>query len=186
VESEIPAEIMALLGPGEKIVWRGRPRPSVFMLRGLPNLAYGVTWAVLGAFWYHGSGGLGRYSAFEGWWKLTPLFSLPFILAGFSFFLYPIRLGARARRTWYLVTNRRVLTVELPRKQPPRVRVFTPENLAALQVTKRFDGFYDVVLTMRARENPQLKPRLEDGFFGVEKGEEAAAAIRALGGAALS
>jgi hypothetical protein len=178
VESEIPAEITALLAPGEKIAWQGRPRPSVFMLRGLPNLAYGVTWAVLGAFWYHGSGGLGRYSAFEGWWKLTPLFSLPFILAGFSFFLYPIRLGARARRTWYLVTDRRVLTVELSRKQPPRVRVFTPENLAALQVTKRIDGFYDIVLAMRARENPQLKPRLEDGFFGVGNGKSAAEAIR--------
>lgn len=186
MDLETPAEIMALLEPGEKIAWRGRPRPAVFMLRGLPNIAYGVTWAVLGAFWYHGSGGFGRYSVFEGWWKLTPLFSLPFILAGFSFFFYPIRLGARARRTWYLVTNRRVLTVELPGKQPPRVRVFTPENLATLQVMKRFDGFYDVVLSMRAQENPQLKPRLEDGFFGVENGGEAEAAIRSLGHAASS
>src|ERR1700721_1734133 len=105
----MPPEIAACLAPAEEVLWQGRPRPYVFILRGLPNIAYGVAWSVLGAFWYHGSGGIGQYSAFQGWWRLTPLFSLPFILAGFSFFLYPIRLGARARRTWYLVTDRRVL-----------------------------------------------------------------------------
>jgi hypothetical protein len=178
--TEIPEEISGLLAPDEKIVWQARPRPGVFMLRGLPNIAYGVTWSVLGAFWYHGSGGIGKYSAFEGWWKLTPLFSLPFILAGFSFFLYPIRLGARARRTWYVVTNRRVFTAELKPKEAPTLRVFSGENIAALQVVKRFDGTWDVVISKRAQDNPHLKPRLEDGFFGVVDGEEVARAIRDL------
>jgi len=176
----LPPEITALLAPGEKVVWHGRPRPSVFLLRGLPNIAYGVTWSVLGAFWYHGSGGIGQYSAFEGWWKLTPLFSIPFILAGFSFFLYPIRLGARARRTWYIVTDRRVFIAELRRNQPPQLRNFHAENLAALQVVKRFGHLEDIILSPRAQENPHLKPRLEDGFFGVKQGEPAAAAIRSM------
>ncbi len=169
-----------LLAPEEKIVWLAQPRPGVYMLRGLPNIAYGVTWSVLGAFWYHGSGGIGRYSAFEGWWKLTPLFSLPFILAGFSFFLYPIRLGARARRTWYVVTNRRVFTVEIVAPGAPATRIFSAENLEALQVVKRFDGSWDLILSRRAQENPHLKPRLEDGFFGIENGEQVADTIRSM------
>ncbi len=177
----LPPEITALLTPGEKVLWQGQPRPYVFMLRGLPNIAYGVTWSVLGAFWYHGSGGLGQYSAFQGWWKLTPLFSLPFILAGFSFFLYPIRLGARARRTWYLVTNQRIFSVEFqPKGQPPLIHFFNAESVAALHIVKRFDHLEDVILSRRTLENPHLKPKLTDGFLGVEKGEQAAEAIRTI------
>jgi hypothetical protein len=177
----MPPEIMACLVPGEKVVWSGRPRPYVFILRGLPNLAYGVTWGVLGAFWYHGAGGIGKYSAFEGWWKLTPLLSVPFILAGLSFFFYPIRLGALARRTWYIVTDRRVFIAEtgrsLRRNDSPHLRVFSTEEMAPPVVQKRSGGLEDVILTKRALVNPHLVPRLDAGFFGVENGEEAARAI---------
>src|SRR5580692_957985 len=102
--SALLPEIAAVLEPGENILWQGRPRPYVFMLRGLPAMFFGATWSILGAFWYHGAGGVGKYSAFEGWWKIVPLLSLPFIACGWSFFFYPINLGARARCTWYLVT----------------------------------------------------------------------------------
>jgi len=175
------SEITALLAPEEKILWSAQPRPAVFMLRGLPNIAYGVTWAVLGAFWYRGAGGIGHLSAFDGWWRLTPLFSLPFIFAGFSFFFAPIRLGARARRTWYLVTDRRVMWVEtVARKgEPPKFRVFGTDDIEALQFLKQRGGFESIVLARRAAENPHLQPRLEDGFFGLSDGEAALEAIRA-------
>jgi hypothetical protein len=148
------------------------------MLRGLPNIAYGVTWGVLGAFWYHGSGGIGRFSAFEGWWRLTPLFSVPFILAGFSFFLYPIRLGARARRTWYVVTNRRVFSGEFFKNRPPALREFSMEDLQALRVVRRFDGLHDLMMSRRFAENPQLQPPLNAGFFGIEQAEKVAEDVR--------
>lgn len=174
----MPPEITACLAPGEKVLWHGRPRPYVFMLRGLPNIAYGVTWSVLGAYWYHGAGGIGEYSAFQGWWRLTPLFSVPFILAGFSFWLYPIRLGQQARRSWYVVTNQRIFIAELFPKKTPQLRVFTKEEMGAPQVVKRrYDDLYDVILTLRAQENPHLKPRLDSGFFGIKDGEAAAGAV---------
>lgn len=175
----MPSEISASLQPGEELLWYGQPRPSVFILRGLPNLAYGVTWSVLGAFWYHGSGGIGKYSAFEGWWRIVPLLSLPFIFAGFSFFLYPIRLGAQARHTWYVVTNRRVFIAELRKNESPHLRVFSPDEMGRPQLVKRIDRLYDVILTRRAQENPHLKPRLDSGFFGLENGEAVARAINA-------
>jgi hypothetical protein len=180
ISNDLPPEIRALLSSGETVLWSAQPKPYVFMLRGLPNVAYGVTWSVLGAFWYEGSGGIGKYSAFEGWWRLTPLFSIPFILAGFSFFLYPIRLGARARRTWYVITNQRVLTAELPKNLPPQLHVFTPENLAALEIFPRAGHLSDLILSERYRINPQLQPRLEHGLFGLENGPQAADLIRAF------
>jgi hypothetical protein len=178
-----PPELTALLTTGEKILWSGQPRPSVFIVRGLPNLGYGVAWGVLGAFWYYGSGGIGQYSAFYGWWRLVPLLSLPFILTGFSFFFYPIRLGALARRTWYVVTDRRVFIAELPRgaasSAPPTPRFFSRDEMAGPDVRKRIDGLYDVILTKRALDNPHLVPRLDAGFFGIADGEAAATAINA-------
>jgi hypothetical protein len=87
----VPDALAAILAPGESVLWSEQPRPYVYILRGMTSIAYGATWAILGSFWYHGSGGVGKYSAFEGWWRLIPLLSLPFILAGLSFFIHPAR-----------------------------------------------------------------------------------------------
>jgi hypothetical protein len=170
--------VAGLLWPEEKVLWWAQPLPAAFIARALPNLAYGVTWAVLGAFWYHGAGGIGRDSAFEGWWKLTPLFSVPFILAGFSFFLSPIRLGARARRTWYLVTDRRVFMAETQKDAAPKMIVFPREDIEALQFQRRMK-MESLILSRRAAENPHLVPKLEQGFFGLTDGEQAMEAIKA-------
>lgn len=167
----MPPEIESRLAPGEKLLWHGRPRPYVFMLRGIHSILYGATWSILGAFWYYGSGGIGENSAFEGWWKLIPTLSLPFIFAGFSFFFYPIKLGIKARRTWYGVTTQRIFIAELQPKGAPLWHEFSEEELAAPQVVKRFDGLYDVILTHRAQSNPHLQPQLDAGFFGIADGE---------------
>jgi hypothetical protein len=147
------------------------------MLRGITSIFYGMTWSILGAFWYHGAGGVGQYSAFEGWWKIVPLLSLPFIAAGWSFFFYPINLGARARHTWYIVTNRRVFIARLHAKKQPEFRVFSQQEMAPPHVVHRFDGLDEVVLTRRAQDKPYLIPPLESGFFGIKDGAAAAAAI---------
>jgi len=175
---ELPPPLAATLAPDESVLWSSQPRPYVFIVRGLTAMAYGATWAILGAFWYHGAGGVGRYSAFEGWWKIIPILSLPFILAGFSFFLYPIRLGARARRTWYVVTNRRVFIAEIKPHAPPDLRVFSRHELAPPLAVKRMDGLYNLVLTHRAQEQiDHLAPRLEDAFFGLSETKTASAAV---------
>ena len=173
----LPPEIAACLEAGEDVVWTGRPRPYVFMLRGLPSMFFGATWSILGAFWYHGSGGL-THTPFEGWWKILPVVPLPFIAAGWSFFFYPINLAARARHTWYLVTNRRILIARWHSGKPVELRIFTRKEMGPPHVIKRFDGLYEVVLARSAQDKPYLVPRLEAGFFGIPDGEAAAAAIK--------
>ena len=171
----MPPELAPLLSPGEELLWHDRPRPYVFILRGAPNFAYGITWGVLGAYWYRGA----IMAGFQGWWAIVPWLSLPFILAGFSFWLYPIRLGFQANRTWYVITNRRIFIAELRKNKPPQLRIFVPEELASPEVVKRFDRppLYDVILTHRAQKNPHLKPPLREGFFGLPDGQAAADAI---------
>ncbi len=170
----LPAEIATCLEPDEQVIWIGRPRPYVFMLRGITSIFYGMTWSILGAFWFHGA----MLAPWEGWWQIVPWLSLPFILAGFSFFFYPINLGARGRRTWYIVTQRRALIARWHYKKPLEVRVFAREEMGPPQVVKRFDGLYEVILSRRAQDKPYLVPRLESGFFGIPDGEAAAAAVR--------
>jgi len=169
--------LAGLLEPGETVTWSAQPRPYVYILRGLPAIAYGITWSVLGAFWYHGA----MLAPWDGWWKLVPILSVPFILAGLSFFLAPIRLGAQARRTWYVVTDRRVFIAELPAHHPPKVRVFSPHELAPPLAVKRLDGLHNLILTHRAQEQwPHLYPRIEDAFFGLTETEPASEAIGKL------
>ena len=172
----LPSQLTACLAPGEKILWQARPRPYVFMLRGLTSIFYGITWSILGAFWYHGA----MLAPWEGWWKVVPILSLPFIAAGWSFFFYPINLGARARHTWYVVTNQRVFIARLHCKKPPELRVFTRGEMGPPHVIRRFDGLYEVVLTKSAQLKPYMIPRLESGFFGIHDGEAAAGAINAV------
>ena len=170
----MPPEILACLKPGEELVWEGRPRPYVFMLRGLTSMFYGATWSILGAWWYHGA----MLAPWEGWWKIVPNLSLPFIAAGWSFFFYPINLGARARHTWYLVTNQRVMIARWHSTKPAELRVFNRVEMGPPHVVKRLDGLYEVILTRSAQDKPYLIPRLEAGFYGIPDGEAAAVAIR--------
>ena len=172
----LPPEIAACLEPGEEVAWEGRPRPYVFMLRGITSMFYGATWSILGAWWYHGA----VLAPWQGWWKIVPVLSLPFIAAGWSFFFYPINLGARARRTWYIVTNRRVLIARWHSHSPVELRVFSRAEMGPPQVIRRFDGLYEVVLARSAQEKPYLVPRLESGFFGIRDGPSAAEAVRKL------
>jgi len=176
--SPLPPEIAALLSPGEEIVWQEQPRPYVFIVRGLHYIAYAVTWGVLGSFWYYGA----SLAPFEGWWRIVPYLSWPFILTGFRFFLVPIELGERARRTWYIVTNQRVLIGELSKKKAPSLRVFTPAEMAPPLVVKRLDGLYNVILTKRAQDHPHLQPQLDSSFLGLIDGEIAARAVSAAAG----
>ncbi len=169
----LPAAITACLAPDEEVLWQAQPRPHVFMLRGLTSIFYGLTWSILGAYWYHGA----ILAPWEGWWKVVPNLSLPFIAAGWSFFFYPINLGVRARHTWYVVTNRRVFIARVHAKKPVELRVFTREEMGPPHVVKRLDGLYEVVLTRRAQGKPYLMPPLDSGFFGLTDGEVVARAI---------
>jgi hypothetical protein len=90
--SSLPPEITSSLAPDEKILWSGQPRPYVFILRALPAMFFGLVFSILGAFWYHGA----ILAPWDGWWKLAPTFSFPFIaLAGV--FSYTQSTSARAR-----------------------------------------------------------------------------------------
>jgi len=172
----MPPQITACLNAEEKIIWHAQPRPYVFMLRGLTAIFYGLVWSILGAFWYHGA----SLAPWEGWWRIVPTLSLPFIFCGFSFFLYPINLGARARHTWYVVTNQRVFIARLHSKKPPELRVFTREEIGPPHLIKRLDGLDEIVLTRSAQGKPYLIPRLESGFFGISDGDAAITAIKAV------
>jgi hypothetical protein len=170
----MPPQITAALTPGEEILWHAQPRVHVFMLRGLTAIFYGLVWSILGAFWYHGA----SLAPWDGWWKIVPTLSLPFIGAGWSFFLYPINLGARARHTWYVVTNKRIFIARLEAKKPLGLRVFARSEMGTPQLIRRFDGLDEIVLVRSAQDKPYLVPRLESGFFGIPDGQAAVAAIK--------
>jgi hypothetical protein len=169
----LPKPITDLLEPNEEVLWKNQPRPYVFMLRGLPAIFYGLVFSILGAYYHRAT----LLAPWDDWWRLMPTFSLPFIALGWSFFIYPINLGARARFTWYIVTTRRVMIVRLHTTKQPELRIFTHKEMGPPHVIRRFDGLYEVILARAQQAKPYIVPRLESGFFGIADGPAAANAV---------
>jgi hypothetical protein len=151
--------LRAVMAPGERLQWSGRPGPAALpgwqldakpLVVGLPSLATALflLWSILSS-------------------PFTGIFDLICLAAGLFFLctaLWQLSASLRAalavRRTLYAVTDRRLLILtSFPRR---RLRAFTPDMLDEPQLRDRGDGFGDVVfaaipVTEWTREGRRLK-----------------------------
>ncbi len=115
IDSEVSSAVQPELMTGETLLWTGRPNVGVvFHSDDLYLIPFSLLWGGFAIFWEAGVLGYWGNTAKGG----TPstfmaLWGIPFILAGQYFiwgrFLYDAWLK---RRTYYAVTNRRVLMVQ--------------------------------------------------------------------------
>ncbi len=159
------------LGDGEVVWWSGSPQAHVYAQRAFHHLVYGSTWLILGSFWYYGSGGLDANSVFEGWWRLMPLGSLPFMITGMFLLYAPVLAARRARFTSYLVTNKRAIIQDRTLPAGSQIRSYLPNQLSQPEDRIRWDGWHDLILTKRFQELPHLLPALDAAFLGQTKQE---------------
>jgi hypothetical protein len=103
------------LTTGESIVWAGRPQPGpIFHREDLFLVPFSLLWGGFALFWEAGVSGFGRaHKAAAGPLFFFQLWGIPFVLIGQYFiwgrFIYAAWLK---KRTYYAVTNRRVLVVQ--------------------------------------------------------------------------
>jgi hypothetical protein len=164
--SELAPEV---LEPGEVILWEGRPRPGRFVVRALPTALFGLPWTVFSLVWtVLASIPLLSGEAFHSGLAAAicfPLFGVPFVLIGFALLGAPLWEAARARRTRYLVTDRRVVLLELGRS----VRSLRAAELGSLEWRPRADGSGDLVLTREVdRDSDGDAHTQEVGLWGIE------------------
>jgi hypothetical protein len=99
------------LGPGERLLWKGRPRGGI-RLRGADVLMipFSLLWAGFAIFWEYMVLLKVPKNDPAGW--LSPLFGIPFVLAGLYIVFGRFLVDAKIRQsTEYAVTNRRAIIV---------------------------------------------------------------------------
>ena len=157
--------VEAELDLSEKIAWIGRPRGRRSMLKALPLVLFGIPWTAFVLFWIAGAAGFGLPD-FNDPFDFFPLFGTPFLLVGIGLLTSPLWIAWNARRTVYVVTNRRAILFE--GGLSTTVRSYGPECLKSLQRSQRRDGSGDLVFERELSLNTKgyQVPRLI-GMFGI-------------------
>jgi len=102
------------LVPGETIAWSGQPNPRViFHKEDLSLIPFSLLWGGFAIFWEAGVSGFWGNGTRGGGWIFGVIWGVPFVLIGqyliWGRFFYDAWLK---RRTYYAVTNRRVLVIQ--------------------------------------------------------------------------
>jgi len=106
--------IQAELVGGESIAWMGQPNPRVvFHKQDLFLIPFSLLWGGFAIFWEGGVAGFWNHGSRNGAWIFGMIWGIPFVVIGqyliWGRFIYDLWLK---RRTFYAVTNRRVIVVQ--------------------------------------------------------------------------
>jgi hypothetical protein len=156
--------------PGERIQWMDRPVARFFTGPATAAFLFGIPWTAFAAFWTTfaalGTAEADDTEAFGGLARLFPLFGVPFILIGLGMLSAPLWAYRKARRTVYVVTNRRAISFEGGRSMT--VRSFPPETLRNVFRRERRNGTGDVILASRSWRDSDGDRRSDElGFLRI-------------------
>ena len=117
IEPELDAILRRELMTGERIVWNGQPNPRK-LYAAFAIWLFAIPWTAFALFWEAMAllmlwGGTTKTPAVITWsfGIVFPLFGLPFIIIGFYMLAMPFKAIAKAKRTVFALTDRRVLRV---------------------------------------------------------------------------
>ncbi|HMQ57647.1 MAG TPA: hypothetical protein PKE65_03800 [Rhizobiaceae bacterium] len=168
------------LQQGETLIWADQPKNrgahakkkigiSIF---GIPFLAFALFWtAAASGFLFDGEGPPGLIGI------IFPLFGLPFIFAGLGMVLSPLWALRKAGRTFYALTDRRVVIAESGKTWT--ARSWALDDLGQLERTERADGTGDVVFAKTWVRGAKGGGHNEHhGFYGIAEPARVEQAIR--------
>jgi hypothetical protein len=106
--------IQLQLVSGESIVWMSKPNPSVvFHKQDLFLIPFSFLWGGFAIFWEGSVAGFWNHGSRSGAWIFGMIWGIPFVLIGqyliWGRFIYDLWLKGR---TYYAVTNRRVIVLQ--------------------------------------------------------------------------
>ena len=166
---------------GEKIVWMEQPVPKLFSRGAIPIVLFGIPWTAFAIFWTAGASAGMTKSAAPGAFKFFSLFGLPFILIGFAMLSSPFWARRSAKRSVYVITDRRAIIFRSRFFGSINIRSFSPRQLETLQRNQNKDGSGDVIFTHDVRrDNDGDRHTTNVGFMGVREVKHVEELIRHL------
>lgn len=160
-----------VLTDGEEIAWQGRPDPMEAAKVGWLNALFGVLFLAFAVFWVVGASD-------SGWFAL---FGLPFVAVGLFMISRPARQYLNAGKTYYAVTNKRVLLLSAGKTF--KVTSITPSEMTDYEREDKVDGTGSIRLRKTIshdREGPSSSVEPTDGLWGVADVKGASEAIARL------
>jgi hypothetical protein len=184
--AKLPYELRALveseMQPGERIDWLDQPIPARLARSTWPILLFGIPWTAFALFWTAGAA-WGTSKAGSGPWMfhLFPLFGLPFILIGLGMLSSPYWVHRQARRTAYVLTDRRAVVFSAGWRGSTTVRSFDPTRLGDLQRKQHADGSGDLIFAQDMRRDSDGDRHTTNvGFLAIRNVKHAEEMVRAL------
>lgn len=173
--------VAAELERGERLSWCAQPDPDRLARQALPIILFGLPWTAfsLAMLWSClGGGEPGQPGAAQ----LVPaLFMVPFVLAGLVMLAAPCWAACRARRTAYVITDRRAILFKGSLLGSMSIRSFAPSQLGDLERRGRPDGSGDILFADDVRITRGGRPRRTPvGFFGIDRVRDVEALLRTL------
>lgn len=166
------------LDQDEQALWCAQPKPFRFARQALPAFVFAIPWTAFAVFWMCGAAGFEVPDFSEGR-HFFALFGLPFVLVGLAMLSSPLWMMSKARRTVYVVTQRRAILFE--GGWGTTIRSFGPEKLTEMIRREKRDGSGDLIFEQRASTDSKgRRSTTEVGFLGIDGVREIEKVLRML------
>jgi len=143
----IDPRLAAELSDGERVIWAGRPVPSLLALQALPITLFAIPWTAFAVFWTIMASGAtleigGDSSDPTPEWvaMLFPLFGLPFVVIGMWMLGIPLRVRRAAQRGLFALTDQRCITWQQVSGKKVEVRSYPLAEGLSYKREQRTDG----------------------------------------------
>ena len=173
IPKELRRKIDNELQPEEFIRWVDQPIPRFFTAASIGSILFGIPWTSVAIFWMWVASGSKLPDLREGLQPqhLFPLFGLPFVFIGFAMLSSPIWEWQAARKTVYLVTDKRAISIQ--GGWSTTIRSYLSDQLKDIYRKERADGTGDVIISIRRWKDSDGDNRNEEiGFLGVRNPRE--------------
>jgi hypothetical protein len=173
IPKELRRKIENELQPGEFIRWIEQPIPRFFTASSIGSVLFGIPWTSFAIFWMWGASRFKLPDIREGLQpqNLFALFGVPFVLIGFRMLSSPVWAWQAARKTVYLVTDKRAISIHSG--WSTTIRIYLPNQLKEIYRKERADGTGDVIISIRRWKDSDGDNMSEEiGFLGVRNPRE--------------
>lgn len=155
------------LRSGERLVWSGQPIASRLARRSIGIVLFGIPWTAFAVFWIAGASGF-KMPDFSHPSGLFALFGVPFVLIGLGMLSSPYWMMRKAKRTAYVITDKRAIVFSGGLWGSITVRSFEPDKLKDIRRVQKPDGTGDLIFDQIWTNNGNgSKQNMDHGFLAI-------------------
>ncbi|MDX2200053.1 MAG: hypothetical protein SF069_13915 [Phycisphaerae bacterium] len=159
-----------------------QPIPGRMARMTLPIVLFAIPWTAFAVFWTAAAGwGTSKAETGAGFFGFFPLFGVPFILIGLGMLASPFWARRNARRSAYVLTDRRAILIAAGWSGSVTVRSFGPDRLTDLRRRQHADGSGDLVFAEDVhRDSEGARHSADVGFLAIREVKAVEGMVRAL------